>query len=156
MTPVCKGGCWISGTQPCEVVSECLATERLCKCLQSNSPSSESASQQISMLRNSLCWIQHKSHTAECKGKQILSLYLSPDRCLIYCLQHIQVDLAPVRIFSLSFLKFFNKFIYYFWLHRVFVAVCRLSLFAASGGLLFIVVHGLLIAVASLVVEHGL
>ena len=35
-----------------------------------------------------------------------------------------------------SFILFFNKFIYfiYFWLHWVFVAVCRLSLFAASGG----------------------
>ena len=44
----------------------------------------------------------------------------------------------------------------YFWLHWVFVAACGLSSVAASGGLLFVAVHGLLIAVASLVVEHGL
>ena len=46
---------------------------------------------------------------------------------------------------------FFNEFIYfiyiYFWLRWVFVAACRLSLVAACG---------LLIAVASLVAEHGL
>ena len=43
---------------------------------------------------------------------------------------------------------FFNKFILfiYFWLRWVFVAVCRLPL---------VVVHGLLIAVASLVVSTG-
>ena len=57
-------------------------------------------------------------------------------------------------ILSLSFFK--NKFIY-LWLHWVFVAACGLSLVAASGGgLLFIVVRRLLIAVASLVAEHGL
>ena len=33
---------------------------------------------------------------------------------------------------------------------------CRLSLVAVSGGLLFVAVHGLLTAVASLVAEHGL
>ena len=43
-----------------------------------------------------------------------------------------------------------------FWLHWVFVAVRRLSLVAESGGLLSVVVRGLLIAVASLVAEHGL
>ena len=56
------------------------------------------------------------------------------------------------------FFFFFNKFIYlfiYFWLRWVFVAVCRLSLVAASWGYSF-VAGGLLIAVASLVAEHGL
>ena len=52
---------------------------------------------------------------------------------------------------------FFNKFILfiYFWLHWVFVAV---QAFSSCGerGLLFVAVRGLLIAVASLVVEHGL
>ena len=38
----------------------------------------------------------------------------------------------------------------------MFVAAHRLSLVAVSGGLLFVVVHGLLIAVASLVAERGL
>ena len=48
---------------------------------------------------------------------------------------------------------FLNLFIIYFWLHRVFAQA-----FSSCGeqGLLFIVVRGLLIAVASLVVEHGL
>ena len=50
---------------------------------------------------------------------------------------------------------FFNKFIY-FLLHWVFVAARGLSVVAASGGLLFVLVCGLLIAVASLVAEHGL
>ena len=45
---------------------------------------------------------------------------------------------------------------FFFWLHWVFVAACGLSLIAASLGLLFVAVRGLLIAVASLVVEHGL
>ena len=48
-------------------------------------------------------------------------------------------------------LFFLNKFIY-FCLRWVFVAVHGLSL----GGLPFVVVCGLLIAVASLVAEHGL
>ena len=47
-------------------------------------------------------------------------------------------------------------FIYLFiWLHWVFVAVCQLSLVAASWGY-SVAVRGLLIVVASLVVEHGL
>ena len=43
-----------------------------------------------------------------------------------------------------------------FWLCRVFVAVCRRSLVAASRGHSLVAVHRLPIAVASLVVEHGL
>ena len=50
---------------------------------------------------------------------------------------------------------FFNLFIY-FWLHWVFVAVCELSLVAASGGHSSVAVRGLLIAVASPVAEHRL
>ena len=41
-------------------------------------------------------------------------------------------------------------------MHWVFVAVCRLSLVAASEGYSFIAVCSLLIAVASLIVEHEL
>ena len=60
-----------------------------------------------------------------------------------------------------SVILFYYLFIYlcliilfiYFWLCWVFVAARGLSLAVASG---FIAVHGLLIAVASLVVEHGL
>ena len=57
--------------------------------------------------------------------------------------------------------SFKNKFIYlfvyiYFQLHWVLVAARGLSLVMASRGLLFVAVHGLLTAVASLVAEHGL
>ena len=58
-------------------------------------------------------------------------------------------------LFYFISLIFIHLFIY-FWLHWVFVAARGLSLVAASGGLLFITVRGLLIAVASLVAEHGL
>ena len=54
---------------------------------------------------------------------------------------------------------FFFNFIYlfiYFWLCWVFVSVPGLSLVAASGGPLFIVVRGPLTVVASLVAEHRL
>ena len=51
---------------------------------------------------------------------------------------------------------YFILFIYYFWLRRVFLAAPGLSLVVVSGGLLFVAVRGLLIAVASLVAEHGL
>ena len=47
-------------------------------------------------------------------------------------------------------------FLIYFWLHWVFVALHSLSLVGVSGGPLFIAAHGLLIAVASLLVEHRL
>ena len=56
---------------------------------------------------------------------------------------------------TLSYYYFLNLFIY-FWLHWVFVAVHGLSLVGGEWGLLFIVVCRLLIAVASLVVEHRL
>ena len=61
-------------------------------------------------------------------------------------------------ILSTGDLLFKKNFIYlfiYFWLRWTFVAVCGLSLVAASGGLLFIVVRGLLIAVASLLWSTG-
>ena len=43
-----------------------------------------------------------------------------------------------------------------FWLLWVLVAVHRLSLVAASGGHFLVPKRGLLLAVASLAVEHGL
>ena len=52
---------------------------------------------------------------------------------------------------STNFLKIFI----YFWLHWVLVATCRLSLVAESGGYSLVVVHWLLIVVASLV-DNGL
>ena len=60
-----------------------------------------------------------------------------------------------VYLFIIYLFIFINLFIY-FWLHWVFVAARGLSLVAVSGRLLFVAVCGLLIAVASLVVEHGL
>ena len=51
----------------------------------------------------------------------------------------------------------FYLFIYfYFWLHWVFVAARRLFSSCSERGLLFVAVCGLVIAVASLVAEHGL
>ena len=49
---------------------------------------------------------------------------------------------------------FYFVYLFYFWPHWVFVAVCRFSLVPEKQNLA--VVHGLLIAVAFLVVEHGL
>ena len=53
-------------------------------------------------------------------------------------------------MFPLNFFFFFN-----FWLCWVFGAAHGLSLVVASRGSSLIVVHGLLIAVASLVAEQG-
>ena len=55
--------------------------------------------------------------------------------------------------FSLSIHQFLSI---YSWLHWVFVAVCRLSLVAASGGYSLVAVCGLLTVVVSLVEEHRL
>ena len=59
----------------------------------------------------------------------------------------------------LLLLLFLKKFIYLciqFWLRWVFLAVRGPSLSCREQGLLFIAVHGLFIAVASLVAEYGL
>ena len=57
---------------------------------------------------------------------------------------------SPYGLFSFSFF-FYNKFVY-FWLRWVFVAVHGfLKLRRGERGLLFIMVRGLLVAVASLV-----
>ena len=52
------------------------------------------------------------------------------------------------------FLK--KRFMYLFWLLWVFAVAYMLSLVAVSGSYSLVVVHGLLIAVVSLIVEHGL
>ena len=64
------------------------------------------------------------------------------------------VSKYPQRNTSFLFKKI-NLFIY-FWLCWVLIAGRGLSLVAGSGGLLFIAVCGLLVAVVSLVAEHGL
>ena len=57
-------------------------------------------------------------------------------------------------LFNLLVSQKFLIFIYS--LHWVFVAAHRLSVVVASRGYYLVAVHGLLIAVASLVVEHGI
>ena len=65
--------------------------------------------------------------------------------------------LCPSHLGHLSSLTTLTLFFFFSsWLHWVFIAACRLSLVAASGGVLFIAVLRLLIVVASLVVEHEL
>ena len=66
---------------------------------------------------------------------------------------------ACVRIHFLK--KFINLFIFYKFIYLVLAALglrCWARAFSSCGerGILFVVVHGLLIAVASLVAEHGL
>ena len=75
----------------------------------------------------------------------------------------IDTDFYTITFFALSivwvgFFFFFNLLILfiYFWLRWVFVAAHGLSLVAASGGYSSLQCAGLLIAVASLVAEHGL
>ena len=57
---------------------------------------------------------------------------------------------------AMTFFFFFNKFIYLFL--AALGLYCCAQVFSSCGeqGLLFIAVRGLLIAVASLVTEHGL
>ena len=66
------------------------------------------------------------------------------------CMKLYTGDLSLLRGFFFFLIK------KNFWLRWVFIAARGLSLVVASGGLLFVAVHGLLIVVASLVVEHGL
>ena len=59
-------------------------------------------------------------------------------------------NLSPIGLIYLFIFKFI-LFIY-FWLHWVFIAFSSCS----KWGLIFVAVRRLLIAVSSLVVEHGL
>ena len=56
----------------------------------------------------------------------------------------------------LFYFIFKNSFLFYFWLRWVFIATHRLLSSCDEQGLLFVAVHRLLIAVASLVGEHRL
>ena len=70
----------------------------------------------------------------------------------------VQVQGSDSILHTLFFfinLFYFILFIY-FWLLWVFVAACRLFSGCGERGLFFITACGLLIAVASLVAEHGL
>ena len=57
--------------------------------------------------------------------------------------------------FNINLFYYFILFIYCFWLRWVFVAACGFFSGFGEWGLVFVAVHGLLIAVASLM-EHGL
>ena len=66
-----------------------------------------------------------------------------------------------IPVLSVSFLKiylFIHSFIYYLFILAALGFHCCARAFSSCGerGLLFVVVRGLLIAVASLVAEHGL
>ena len=78
------------------------------------------------------------------------SFYMSSSSALGFHFLHIFAK-------TCYFLPFKRKFIYfiYFWLHWVFVAV-RGPSSCGEWGLLFVVVRRLLLAVASLVLKHGL
>ena len=64
--------------------------------------------------------------------------------------------MGTYALFIYLFLNRILKIFIYFWLHWVFVAACGLFSSCIEWGLLFIAVCGLLIAVASLAVEHRL
>ena len=100
--------------------------------------------------------LQHHSSKASSSPQICLfhSILIQPhSSCgLIYTLV-LHVTLAhamPIPALCLSL------FFVYFWLCLIFIAVCRLSLVAASRGYSLVAVCGLLTVAASLVVEHGL
>ena len=70
------------------------------------------------------------------------------------CLTEVILSFFPFRCGFIQSFFFLNLFLY-FWLHWVFIAALRLPS-CGAWWLLFIVVCGLLTAVASLAAEHGL
>ena len=70
-----------------------------------------------------------------------------PGRFLSLGLQRVGHDSATVQ-------AYLHVLVNHFWPCLVFAASCGLSLVAVSGGLLFVVVTGLLIVVASPVAGH--
>ena len=74
----------------------------------------------------------------------------------LLCFVHVCALLAAA-VFVFVFVL--NKFIYFIYLYLAALGLrCCVQAFSSCGerGLLFFAVHGLLIAVASLVAEHGL
>ena len=70
--------------------------------------------------------------------------------------QHITSRIQYMTSRNFSSLYFKKNLFIYFCLRWVFVAARRLFSSCGEWGLLFVAVRGLLIAVASLVAEHGL
>ena len=56
---------------------------------------------------------------------------------------------------SWSFIYLFKTFYFYFWLRWIFVGCARAFSGCGERGLLFVALHGL-IAVSSVIAEHGL
>ena len=74
-----------------------------------------------------------------------------------YYMKYISTIRNSYFCYPYNFFFFFNKFIYfYFGPCWVFVAARRAFSSCCERGLLFVAVHGLLIAVASFVAEHRL
>ena len=91
----------------------------------------------------------------------ILGLFnkrLSSLKCInkSYFILKVPASLSKHCLFNFIFYLFIFKILFiYLWLHWVFVAAHRLSLVAVSRGC-SVAVYRLLIAVASLLAEHGL
>ena len=80
---------------------------------------------------------------------------LSYTQCLLQYLGKVMGGVCMLHGFIRLSILFSLKNIY-FWLCWVFVAVCGLSLVAASGDQSLVAVLGLLVTVSSLVAEHRL
>ena len=101
-------------------------------------------------------WIQGRKANTQAFRDQIFNhLMLSLKILLIKRWNQLNKIIFKTEQEIFIYFKIFIYLFTYFWLCWVFVAARGLSL-VVSGGLLFIVVRGLLIAVASLVAEHGL
>ena len=93
----------------------------------------------------------------------ILDLLLRAVSLYLWCHQSLDPGSIFLKIFYYftfgSIFYFFKKFIYFIYLFLTVLGLrCCARAFSSCGerGLLFVAVCGLLIAVASLVVEHGL
>ena len=88
------------------------------------------------------CFLSHFNYVTLCQSDTLWGdIFCSTSS---YLSSHFRIVYLFIYLFT------------YLWLHWVSVAARGLSLVAASRGLLFVAVCGLLIAVASLVAEHGL
>ena len=108
----------------------------------------------------SLCFHMCKASWTSVKGSWMASELGNNSWPYILMRPNILVSFRTVFFFLNAGYYFFNKFIYLIFF-KFLVALglcCCVRAFSSSGerGLLFIAVHGLLIAVASLVAELGL